>query len=181
MKYNKLIVEGCDGVGKSTFIRALQKRLIEETGHAWTVLKQDPKGGCPERARKTFETLPSFSIMDRSDYPSEMIYKKVLGDPLTWDKILEFHNLSPLIRDLGISYIWLQAPKGITKRRLEQRGDDEHLIKHLKRIHLAYAKFFFDTYLPWITLNTKDNVNTLVLSAMFQLGVIKEARGEYLC
>lgn len=129
----RIIVEGADGVGKSTVVEYLAKKYNCDIIHmtAW-----GSRDYCDYHAKLSLNNV----ISDRS-FLSEMVYKQAFGlqPKLTFTQLDALMNH---VKENDWKFIILTAPVDVLKQRLHERGNESEdiinaieLIDHLYRIY----------------------------------------------
>ncbi len=130
-----IIIEGCDGVGKSTLVSLLKHR-----GYKSFHFPYDPSASIKEKYIKILsQDYKSNVVLDRS-FISEMIYGPIKRG---YSRLSEqdFTELLKLFRSKGGRIVLLDAPTQIIWKRLKSRKDflEKHMtINLLGRLRNAY-------------------------------------------
>lgn len=163
-----VILEGVNGVGKSTYARALEAELgwpmyrpfRRDPDNHWTGIELDnlrqlqiPVNTFVEDAcaADALVQLKASAIMDRS-MPSALVYAKVEGQPnaptldhlLWWQETLRGHAG-------GVLLVQLEAPLEAIQERIGGRAPTAERCKALTS---AYSKVFQRIRLPKMRINT---------------------------
>ena len=126
----RLILEGCDGTGKTT----LSRQIAEENGLNLIKLNNHAKNDVENHLKML--KVDNY-VMDRS-FISEWVYESLGNDG---DK-LAFSTVELLIdycKHLDIQIIVLRQPTDVLLERLKERGDEEDwLLENLEEIQERY-------------------------------------------
>lgn len=130
----RIIIEGCDGTGKTSVVEKLANRL-----HCDIIrLTHDGDG----TIRKYMEVMvPDNMVHDRC-FISELIYPKYFGRKPKFDDTVE-DTLFDLLDSYGCKVFILTASESELKKRLEARGDeyikDFELVKNINRDYVTLS------------------------------------------
>ena len=145
-----IILEGCDGAGKSTIARSLSQILDAEIIHCSSKTKND---------FKFFFNLIEASktrniIADRFCY-GQFVYQKPNERPL-----IDYHNLNTLEAELlrhGAKVIYVYAPTQEIEKRLNLRGEKlingltvEEICERFENLFREYS-ILCDSVITWYT------------------------------
>ena len=111
-----VVLEGCDGSGKSTVARSLAKVLGAEIIHCTSTTPND---------KKFFESIIEASktrniIADRFCY-GQFVYQKEKDRPL--GNIQNLHRLETKMLKAGARVVYVEAPVDEVEQRLKARGE----------------------------------------------------------
>lgn len=123
-----IVVEGCDGTGKTTLVDLLEQRIIKNFAYAEVVKLHY---GVPER-----HPLEEYEL-DLQDYRPGT-GRHLLIDRLHWGEAIYgpiyrgksklgyagMRHIDMFLRSVGGVIIWLDLPVGELRRRLTKRGED---------------------------------------------------------
>jgi len=126
-----IILEGCDGTGKTT----LAKRLAEDLGLAYAK-KSVPDGDPFQDYLKTIGESKSDVVYDRL-YMGEEVYPQVKPNRIPLSKGKK-HMLERLINSKGGLVILCEATDEQIKHTFETRGEDFITFEEAKRVSLYY-------------------------------------------
>lgn len=161
------IVEGTDCAGKSYLIESLSKE------HPAIIIKNTvrPMSGMPDQIqeyrRQIYAILGFISthhkeksfILDRS-FMSELAYSfkrnyDAFNDPT-------YKHLEKLLASLPHLYIYCNPGHDIILERLRSRGDDFMVEEDIERLIERYNRFFRETKLNKLELDTSKSIKTLL-------------------
>ncbi|TMR22470.1 hypothetical protein ETD86_11520 [Nonomuraea turkmeniaca] len=149
-RYEVIILEGCDGVGKTTHATALATHYGYQRVHA----DRTPDGADLFQRHRAILTLPGRLVLDRS-FISELVYGPLLHDRcrLTAPQTVELLGLVAARR--GVLIHLTATPKQIQGRLLARDGTapahDE-----IRRLMARYVAVFADLA-QYATVLTVDN------------------------
>lgn len=114
-----IVLEGCDGVGKSTIARSLAKILNARIIHCTTTTPND---------YKFFKNIIDISktqniIADRFCY-GQFVYQTPAERHLTWEELTQ---LELDMAEAGAKVVYVKAGVGEVQRRLNCRGEKTDL------------------------------------------------------
>lgn len=148
-----IIVEGPDGVGKTTLIEQLIRVIErEEPGDKVEVLHKGPPTQHPlnEYEVPLFGYRPGRGhhlICDRW-HVGEWVYPEVLGRPSLATKAIWYHT-EMFLMSRGAVVFYPQLPLDLMKDRVAKRGDDLVAVHQLARIQAGYDYVATRHLLPW--------------------------------
>lgn len=167
-----IIVEGPDGLGKTTFCALLSESL------GFPVYKDDFSSRGLELSREYITGHDRGSVMmavqtdadvilDRS-FPSEAVYSRVFGrafnslscDHLDWE-VSEHRHLAVMISSQGASAGWKLAM---------ERGNSDLNEEDWLRVWDHYRYYVDNSRMKWHTVYAEDRTEVQVLSALWRLG-----------
>lgn len=114
-----IVLEGCDGVGKTTIARSLADVLNARIVHCTASTPNDYKFFKSIIDASKYQNI----IADRFCY-GQFVYQKEHERPLTW---VELNQLELDMMDAGAKVIHVTAPVDEVKRRLRCRGEKTDL------------------------------------------------------
>lgn len=149
-----IIVEGCDGAGKTTFVSELKRRIKAQAVSRFTevhILHKGPPTLHPldEYETPLFEYAPSRLrniICDRW-HLGEGIYPHVFKRPTQYDRAVRRH-VEMFLLSKGAYLVVLQPTIETLRKRVQQRGDDLVHVSQLSRISLEYEHATRSSLLP---------------------------------
>lgn len=169
-----IIIEGPDGVGKSTLVAALCQRIVERTNGGTVRIKHC---GPPKEHPLLEYGLPLWPYRGRgSNYVvcdrwhlGELVYPQVLERPTQLDAASLIH-IELTLRARGAVLVHLTQPHDVLEHRLRDRGDDLVKIEHLEQILNGYAAACDRTQLrPVLHIQGRDptvhDVDTIITLA----------------
>ncbi len=161
-----VILEGCDGIGKSTLARFLEQNRNMDIEHSSSDTKND--------LQYHLDLIKYDSVVcDRCNL-GEIVYPIIYHrEPkMTWLEQLEFMNVC---KEKSVIYIIFFASNfEDLKERLFKRGDTEQVLANAEKINILY------TMLANIFSNTYDNVFALDISKnKDQIEFFKEIERNY--
>lgn len=157
-----IIVEGCDGAGKSTFVESLAAELGGEVRHfgppkQWAVSEyeltlQDYKPGSGHHI-----------ICDRF-HVGELIYGPIYRDKSELAEVGYMH-VQGWLRRLGAVMVYLDPPLAQVQQNVEARGDDYIDTAHIRDIVARYREIYRQEQLPSMVIRrypTATDIATLI-------------------
>jgi thymidylate kinase len=129
-KYSRIMVEGVDRVGKSTFIGRLKKVVLLDSLH---FTKNDPRNYLFYSQTMLKENV----IFDRH-FISEYIYSKVFNRPTTLT-VEQFDKLMQQAKDLDIKIIILHEDNKVLEKRMFSE-EDPQVVENFKIINSLYVE-----------------------------------------
>lgn len=174
-----IVVEGCDGTGKTTLVEKLRHAIeVHETKHQSTrsvrVIHSGPPSLPPleeyEKSLRTYDPSGEHLILDRWHW-GELIYGPIYrGATILGDAGL--YHVDKYLDAVGAVMINLTNPLDVIEERLSSRGED-----YLQPEHVAEVLRRFDEVFERSVLTEKhkltDPTDTDVISAI-TLGYIRE-------
>lgn len=159
-----IIIEGCDGVGKST----LAEKLIAAT--SGTLLHRGPPEKDPlleyteelqsYRPRDPYKGIPDASVKERHIicdrwHWGELVYGPIYrGETkLGWEGMQQVDSFL-LLR--GALIVWVWEPVDVLNKRLEERGDDYIDVTHVPDICKAYSEVAWQSRVPVYKTRTPE-------------------------
>lgn len=149
-----IIVEGCDGAGKTTFVSELKRRIEARTLNRFTEVQVMHKGPPTQHPLDEYET-PLFQytpsrlrtiICDRW-HLGEGIYPHVLKRTTQYDRAVRRH-IEMFLLSKGAYLVILQPTIETLRERVQRRGDDLVHVSQLSRISLEYGHAAQSSLLP---------------------------------
>lgn len=146
-KYKRIILEGCDGSGKSTLGRALAEKL------GWSLRDRIVRVGPGQvEGAHILDTQESNMILDRCYFISDMIYEPIATgnksvfdlDRDRWERELEEDTL----------IVYVTATETDLIERYRQDGDDIYDIKQILIADQRYHNFFMESKMNHIKIDT---------------------------
>ena len=128
IKYNRLMIEGVDRVGKSTFIKRLKKVLPLDSLH---FTKNDPRNYLFYS-----QTMLKNNIIFDRHFISEYVYSKVFNRPTTLTSV-QFNKLMQQAQDLNVKIIILHEENRILEKRMSSE-EDLKVVENFKSINSLY-------------------------------------------
>lgn len=130
IRYSRLMVEGVDRVGKSTFVKRLKKILFLDSLH---FTKNDPRNYLFYS-----QTMLKDNIIFDRHFISEYIYSKAFNRPTTLTDNL-FNKLMHQAQDLNIKIIILYEDNRILEKRMASE-EDLKVVENFKTINNLYIE-----------------------------------------
>lgn len=130
VKYSRLMIEGVDRVGKSTFIKRLQRVLPLDSLH---FTKNDPRNYLFYS-----QTMLKDNVIFDRHFISEYIYSKVFNRPTTLTNI-QFNKLMQQTQDLNVKIIVLYEDDKVLERRMSSE-EDPQVVENFKSINKLYIE-----------------------------------------
>lgn len=147
-----IIVEGPDGAGKTTFVRALGAAIARHSAHeSITTLHARPPKSHPldEYETPLFAYRPGIAstyICDRWHW-GERIYPNVLGRSTQYDLAVRRH-VELFLQKKGAVVAYLSATPNTLRQRIRERGDDMISPLQVDEIYYEYAVVASRSILP---------------------------------
>ena len=110
-----IVVEGCDGVGKTTLVNLLSTALDATVIHCSTETPNNWKYFRQWIEESWYENI----IADRFFW-GQFVYQNPEGEHINKDQL---HQLEGQLTDNGGKIIWVTAPNEVIQKRLENRGE----------------------------------------------------------
>lgn len=110
-----IVVEGCDGVGKTTLVNLLSTVLDATVIHCST---ETPNNW--EYFKQWIEKSSDENIIADRFFWGQFVYQNPEGEHINRDQL---HNLEYLLHIYGGRVIWVTAPNHIIQKRLSARGE----------------------------------------------------------
>ena len=151
-----LIIEGIDGVGKTTLVEYLQNYGMKKYHFDYDSKNMD----LLSKYMKVLSIDDKELVLDRS-FISEMVYGPVIRKTckLSFE---DYTNLLIAYKNMGAKIIYLKAPKDILlKRRNEDKSDYEIIVNHYEELNNQYDKImeYSSSFIDVITINTfEENI-----------------------
>lgn len=150
----KVILEGCDGTGKST----LAKKLAEK--YHCDILAMTAWG--TRDVKKYFDRYANDDIISDRCFISEVVYSKALNKQ---SKVSDedFKLLMEYVKAQGFKIIVLNQTASVLKERLKARGDEsEEILNNVVKIQAEYMFLANEYNLP-IVFGDKDCLENISL------------------
>lgn len=148
-----LIIEGIDGVGKTTLVEYLQCYGMKKYHFDYDSKNMD----LLSKYMKVLSEDDTELVLDRS-FISEMVYGPVIRNKckLSLD---DYMRLLVAYKNAGAKIIYLTAPKDVLlKRRNEEKSDYEVITNHYEELNTKYDKImeYSSKFIDVITINTHE-------------------------
>lgn len=142
----KIIIEGCDGTGKSTLAKKLAKHYNLDVVH---MTNKDPKDFNFYK-----ETMRKENVVFDRHFMGEMIYPNIFKRPGELSE-KQYKDLLYLAKTNYVVILVLVANKSIIETRLKDKNEHEFIINQIKKIQSNYIDLAGACFLPVIdTLET---------------------------
>ena len=144
----RIILEGCDGTGKSTVAKILAKKYNLDIVH---MTGQDPKdyGFYRQSIRKT-------NVVFDRNLIGEMIYPIVFRRMNELTRA-EFRTLIDMARNEGVKMFVFTCENSVLKERLTARGNEcDEVMKHLEYINDSFKFLAHSHFIPIIDTTNKN-------------------------
>ena len=146
-----LIIEGIDGVGKTTLVEFLQCFGMKKYHFDYDSQNMD----LFSKYMKVLLSNETELVLDRS-FISEMVYGPIIRNKckLTLE---DYTKLLVAYKNAGAKIIYLTAPKDILlKRRTDEKSDYEVITNHYDELNKKYNEIieYTSMYIDVITINT---------------------------
>lgn len=148
-----LIIEGIDGVGKTTLVEYLQNCGMKKFHFDYDSKNMD----LLSKYMKVLSIDDKEIVLDRS-FISEMVYGPVIRKTCKLS-LEDYTNLLIAYKNMGAKIIYLKAPKDILlQRRNEDKSDYETIVNHYEELNNQYDKImeYSSNYIDVITINTYE-------------------------
>lgn len=151
-----IILEGCDGVGKTTFAQTLHEELCKWGEPDEVVMRSSgPFDGDPlDEYIHRLKYMPNTGrhvIADRWHW-GELVYGPIFRK-MSRMTVNEFKFIEQYLNLCGALVVSMTLPKEVIVERLKTRGDDMVKAQHVDRILRGYARVREMTMLPYMNLD----------------------------
>ena len=148
-----LIIEGIDGVGKTTLVEYLQSCGMKKFHFDYDSKNMD----LLSKYMKVLSADGTELVLDRS-FVSEMVYGPVIRNicKLSLD---DYTKLLIAYKNAGAKIIYLTAPKEVLlKRRNDDKSDYEVITNHYEELNNKYDEImeYSSKFIDVITINTHE-------------------------
>lgn len=154
-QHHTVVLEGCDGAGKSTLTELLT------AGHGFASVHSPRTPDDQDLPRRYRELLdqPGRLVMDRC-FLSELVYGPLYRghSRLTWRQVLD---LARLVTERGGVFIHLTAPAEVLHDRLKARDGHAPPLAEITAVACAYQQAFdiLSTHALVLTYDTTPNTS----------------------
>ena len=135
-KNNKVILIGCDGVGKTTLAELISK----EFDYKYIKASAKDSDNKIEYANKVLDSITDNKVLfDRFYFPDDLIYSKLIAGT---ENDLVFDDWIPVIKRLnqmGFVIVYLTQDFELIKKRFIERGDEFITVDQLELINSMYT------------------------------------------
>ncbi|MER5549962.1 hypothetical protein ABT072_48155 [Streptomyces sp. NPDC002589] len=151
--YRTAVLEGCDGVGKSTLAHVLV------TGHGFTSVHSPRTPDHQDLINRYRDLLarPGRLVLDRS-FLSELVYGPLYRghSRITWSQALD---LAELVTNRDGVFLHLTAPTATVHDRLKNRDGQAPALEEIAALAEAYERTFrtLGAHTPVLTYDTVSN------------------------
>ncbi|MGW1146947.1 hypothetical protein ACWD6I_18235 [Streptomyces sp. NPDC002454] len=153
-----LVIEGCDGVGKTTLATFLAQ------DHGFTVVHSPRTPDHRDLASRYRELLdrPGRLVLDRC-FLSELVYGPLLRgrSRITWAQAID---LTEAVVARDGAFLHLTAPPQVIQQRLAQRDGESANLSEITALVTSYHRVF-DALATYCPVETIDTTNTGLPSA----------------
>lgn len=164
-----IVVEGPDGVGKTTLATELAQRL---NAPYWNRPESPLRGldvavsqAMHETEMSLLETLDCDVVIDRF-FPSEWAYDKAFQREFDEGAIDALSLRFALARGLMVHLYW---PSDVSDEQIDARTDDEVSVDTIRRVGKRYREFFASHTMNQLGLNCLMPKNMMIESVMRQV------------
>lgn len=151
-RYEVVILEGCDGVGKTTLAVTLAQRHGYQLVHA----TRSPEGVDLAERYRAILSWPGPLVLDRC-FVSELVYGPLLHgrSRLTLDQVIE---LAAIVADRGGLIVHLSAAPEVIAARLTSRDGIAPDLAHINALLDGYTEVFayLSQHAPAITIENSQ-------------------------
>lgn len=139
-----IIYEGADGVGKTTAVSLTIEQLHEEGGAQ--VLHRGPPDAHPlveyVYALEWMQRQhPSMHIICDRWHWGELIYGPIFRGETTFTS-LSLAAVNEYLASVGAIVCFIDEQERVVRQRIEERGDDHHILPHLSDILMKYRNLY---------------------------------------
>lgn len=177
----KIIVEGCDGVGKDTFINNLSEILGIDSvrGSSFEI----SNGGADSMFKKSKDILDiEGNIIINRFFYSNLVYGDLYDYPMMRDE--QYEQLNKMVQEKAIVY-YLVADTEIIQQRINNRGDDmisPDDIDMIKQKYVDVWKKYHSNVVVIVTnsnelLNKNSDIYQVVIDNISEVEYMRDALG----
>ena len=148
-----LIIEGIDGVGKTTLVEYLQSYGMKKYHFDYDSKNMD----LFTKYMKVLLEDDSKLVLDRS-FISEMVYGPVIRNKCKLS-LEDYTKLLIVYKNVGTKIIYLTAPKDVLlKRRTEEKSDYEIITNYYEELNKKYDEImeYSSKFIDIIDINTYE-------------------------
>ena len=148
-----LIIEGIDGVGKTTLVEHLQSYGMKKYHFDYDSKNMD----LFSKYMKVLLEDDSELVLDRS-FISEMVYGPVIRNKCKLS-LEDYTKLLITYKNAGAKIIYLTAPKDVLlKRRNDEKSDYEVIANHYEELNKKYDEImeYSSKFIDVIAINTHE-------------------------
>ena len=148
-----LIIEGIDGVGKTTLVEYLQSYGMKKYHFDYDSKSMD----LLSKYMKVLSSDDTGLVLDRS-FISEMVYGPVIRNKCKLS-IEDYTKLLIAYKNTGAKIIYLTAPKEVLlKRRDDEKSDYEVITNHYEELNKKYDEImkYSSKFIDVIAINTHE-------------------------
>lgn len=148
-----LIIEGIDGVGKTTLVEHLQSYGMKKYHFDYDSKNMD----LFSKYMKVLLEDDSELVLDRS-FISEMVYGPVIRNKCKLS-LEDYTKLLIAYKNAGAKIIYLTAPKDVLlKRRNDEKSDYEVITNHYEELNKKYDEImeYSSKFIDVIVINTHE-------------------------
>lgn len=148
-----LIIEGIDGVGKTTLVEYLQSYGMKKYHFDYDSKNMD----LFSKYMKVLLEDDSELVLDRS-FISEMVYGPVIRNKCKLS-LEDYAKLLIAYKNAGAKIIYLTAPKDVLlKRRNDEKSDYEVITNHYEELNKKYDEImeYSSKFIDVIAINTHE-------------------------
>jgi len=164
-----ILLEGCDGVGKTTFANELSKKTGYEVlrGSSFEISELGAEG----MFNHMMELLDKENVIIDRFMWSNIVYGNLFDYPLMTAN--QYDALIDKLDSKDSLLVYLYAPIGTINYRIDNRGDDKIKKENINEIVEYYNKELYGQFRPKIMLSLDTSIMSVANSTDVVTGFIK--------